>query len=85
MYLEMMKGLLTSFDEARLKSIYAPKMVAVPPADSRRDVMIMPDGEIRCYGVVDDEFRSVSLISGKRMVFLSSKNWPRLETMRCSV
>ena len=74
MYLEMMKGLLTSFDEARLKSIYAPKMVAVPPADSRRDVMIMPDGEIRCYGVVDDEFRSVPLISGKRMVFLSSKN-----------
>ena len=74
MYLETMKNLLTPFDEARLKAIYAPKIVAVPPADSRRDVIVMPDGEIRCYGAMDEAFRSVPLQNGKRMVYLSSQN-----------
>lgn len=74
MYLETMKKLLSPFDEARLKAIYAPKIVAVPPADSRRDVCIMPDGEIRCYGMVDEMFRPVPKKDGKQMVYLSSKN-----------
>lgn len=38
----------------RLKSIFAPKVVGVPPVNTSHDLMLMPDGEIRHYGFLDD-------------------------------
>lgn len=37
-------------DRIELKSIFAPRVVAVPPNYAYRDLCVMPDGEIRHYG-----------------------------------
>ena len=51
-YLEELKSRLSKEDAERLNAIYAPKEVAVPPADAYQSLCVMPDGEIRCYGKV---------------------------------
>ncbi len=44
---------LTEEDRGFLQAIYAPKVVAVPPSDAFRDLCVLPDGEIRCYGQIN--------------------------------
>ena len=52
-YLNILERNLTANDQRLLKEIYAPKVVGIPPEDSRRSLMVMPDGEIRCYGITN--------------------------------
>lgn len=69
-YLELMKNRLSEEDAERLRGIYAPKEVAVPPSDAYHSLCIMPNGEIRCYGRIplsdlpNGEFREVYISSG---------------------
>ncbi|MBQ4321946.1 MAG: hypothetical protein IJC35_06865, partial [Oscillospiraceae bacterium] len=51
-YLKKMEARLTADRKDMLQRIWAPVVVAVPLSDSRRDVCIMPDGEIRSYGML---------------------------------
>lgn len=48
-YIKKIEDRLEPWQKEALKSIYAPTVVATPLADSRRDVCILPDGEIRSY------------------------------------
>lgn len=49
-YLEAMRSRLSPEDSCLLSRVYAPLVVAVPPANARAYVCTMPDGEIRAYG-----------------------------------
>ena len=49
-YLKAMCSRLTSEDSSMLSRIHEPIAVAVPPANARAYVCMMPDGEIRAYG-----------------------------------
>lgn len=76
-YLEQMQKNLTESDKRRLSEIYAPVVVAVQPDDSRRGLCVMPDGEIRYYGV---EGKKHCWAKDGRSVYLSSYNgldWTR--------
>lgn len=68
--LEDLFSRLTDADLIRLHSIHAPVTVAVPPEDSRRAIVVMPDGEIRVYG----ETGKKDVFSAGRQVYLSSTN-----------
>lgn len=49
-YLEAMEARLSADQKDMLQRIWEPTVVATPLEDSRRDVCILPDGEIRSYG-----------------------------------
>ena len=49
-YINRIEESLCADAKDMLKRIYEPVAVAIPLSDSRRDVCIMPDGEIRSYG-----------------------------------
>lgn len=51
-YIEVIKNMLTDEQKKMLKDIYAPKIVGVPLADSRRALCVLPTGEIRAYGKI---------------------------------
>lgn len=53
--IEVIRNLLTPDDAEQLKRIHAPVVVETPLFDSRRDLCVMPDGEIRGYGFVSAE------------------------------
>lgn len=61
---------LSPADRGRLKRIWAPAIVNIPAEDARRNLCVMPDGEIRSYGMAD---RPDPFTRG-RDVYLSSKN-----------
>ena len=69
--LEKLEALLSDKDRERLKKIYAPTVVCVQPDDARRGMCVMPDGEIRSYGITDKRH----VWDGGRYVYLSSRNW----------
>ncbi|MBO7148785.1 MAG: exo-alpha-sialidase [Clostridia bacterium] len=52
-YIEKIASLMSEADKNEYKRIFEPRVVAVPPADSRRDVCVCADGEIRAYGARD--------------------------------
>jgi hypothetical protein len=52
-HIEKLQALLKPEDERQLKEIFSPRVVAVPPDDARRSICVMPDGEIRYYGFVN--------------------------------
>jgi len=54
-FIGKMAGLLSDWDQKRLKEVYAPVIVAVPPANAWKHLCVMPDGEIRSYGCTGDE------------------------------
>lgn len=72
MRIEEMKKCLSAADERRLKAIYAPKVVGVQPEDTRRGICVMPDGEIRSYGIA--EKKNVFRNDEAKVVYLSSRN-----------
>ena len=43
---------ITKNDRDRLEKIFAPTVVTVPIENARRNIAVMPDGEIRSYGLV---------------------------------
>ena len=49
-YLQNLERRLRDDQKDLLRRIWAPTVVGTPLADSRRDVCILPDGEIRSYG-----------------------------------
>ena len=51
--LNVMAAQLTESDVRLLKEIYEPTIVGVPLEDARRGLMVMPDGEIRSYGMAN--------------------------------
>lgn len=78
-YLDRIKANLTEADRRRLNAVYEPFVAAVPPDDSRRGLCVMPNGELRCYGV---EGRTHGKREGGRMIYLYSRNgldWTRGE------
>lgn len=52
-YINEMKKMLSAEDETFLKSIYEPTVVSVPPCDACRNMCVLPDGEIRIYGMTN--------------------------------
>lgn len=38
----------------RLQSVFAPAVVGIPPTNAIRELMMIPDGEIRHYGFEGD-------------------------------
>ncbi len=67
--LKRMESRLLEEDRRFLQRVYAPQVVAVPPRDAAKSLCLMPDGEIRIYGVADkkepdDEGRQVYIASG---------------------
>jgi len=65
----------------RLADIFAPRTVAVPPTNPIRDLMLLPDGEIRHYG-----FRAISGGDPFHNIYLSSTDrgfsWVERESPR---
>ncbi len=59
---------LSESDLYRLKDIFSPKVVAVPPGNPHRSLCQMPDGEIRFYG-------SYALRDKKVRCYMSSVNY----------
>ena len=49
-YLDAMEAGMREDSRDMLRRIWEPTVVGAPLADARRDVCILPDGEIRCYG-----------------------------------
>lgn len=49
-YLQKMENRMTEEQRDRLRRIWEPAVVTTPLSDSRRDLCILPDGEIRSYG-----------------------------------
>ena len=49
-YIKRLENALTEDQKDMLSRIYEPTVVATPMSDSRRDLCILPDGEIRSYG-----------------------------------
>lgn len=75
--IEKMQSLLNERDLERLKEIYEPTVVCIQPDNSHNGICVMPDGEIRSYGVLD------STLEGEyRLGYLSSRNcgmdWTRV-------
>ncbi|MBQ8352065.1 MAG: exo-alpha-sialidase [Clostridia bacterium] len=52
-YIKQIENNLSKEDREFLKSVYAPRVVAVPPSDACRSMCVTPDGEIRIYGALD--------------------------------
>lgn len=53
--------------------IFSPKIVAIPPEDSRRAICVLADGEIRVYGATDKTVLHGTLDT-YRPVYISSKD-----------
>ncbi len=52
-YLQAMENRLSDDDKTLLSSIWAPCVMAVPPENAWRSLCVTPDGELRCYGVIN--------------------------------
>ena len=83
---------LTAEETAFLQEIKSPVVVGIPLADARKDICVMPDGEIRAYGTLDSLYLSsvdCGLTWKKHRVrgkMLSSKWIPELKLwVRCDV
>lgn len=70
-YLKNMESSLTEEQKDMLKRIYAPTVVAVPLSNARKNVCILPDGEIRSYGML---YRSSIWSKDGQSAYLSSKD-----------
>ena len=68
-YLRNLENRLNDNQRDILKRIYEPTVVATPLSNSRRDVCILPDGEIRAYGMLNT---SGCLTKDGRAAYLSS-------------
>ena len=49
-YLRNLEARMSEDQKDMLRRIYEPTVVAVPLSFARRDLCILPDGEIRAYG-----------------------------------
>ena len=49
--LKAMEQRLSQEEKEMLQRIYEPTVVGIPPSDARNSLCVMPDGEIRAYGV----------------------------------
>lgn len=68
-YLEAIKSNLNQDSLDMLKRIYEPTVVATPLSDSRRDLCVLPNGEIRSYGKL---YTKHIIERGGQMAYLSS-------------
>lgn len=71
-YIKNIEMKLTDDQKDVLKRIYEPTVVATPLSDSRRDLCILPDGEIRSYGKLYKEKYFCSTLG--QTAYLSSKD-----------
>lgn len=74
-YLSAMEKRLSDDQKDMLKRIYEPQVVGVPLEDSRKAVCVMPDGEIRAYGILYVQVeisRQKELYDGEQRAYLSS-------------
>ena len=71
-YKDIIASLLGAGDTERLKAIYEPTVVGVMPEDARRGLCVMPDGELRSYGVYGK--RHLWDSEGARACYMSSQN-----------
>jgi hypothetical protein len=63
---------ITPATEDWLHSIHAPRVVGVPPTNAIRELMILPDGEIRHYG-----FDATNFSAWPHNIYLSSRDYGR--------
>lgn len=71
--LNIIEKTLCGADKRRLKAIYAPVVVTVPIEDARRNLCVMPDGEIRAYGLTEKK-ELIEEGKGGLAAYLSSRN-----------
>ncbi|MCR5262397.1 MAG: glycoside hydrolase [Clostridiales bacterium] len=71
-YKQAIAGTLDGCDAERLKAIYEPTVVGVMPEDARRGLCVMPDGEIRSYGVCGK--KSIWDYEGAKACYVSSRS-----------
>ena len=69
-YTELIEKNLNEEDTQVLKSIYAPTVVAVPPADATSSMCVTTDGEIRMFGLANRKHPD----DPGTNVYMSSKN-----------
>lgn len=69
-YLEQLTQLLSEQDSRMLQRIFEPVVVGIPPEDARRGLCVMPDGEIRSYGVADKQH----VADEGQVVYLASRD-----------
>ncbi len=71
--IKILENTLSDRDKERLKSIFAPTVVCVPPEDARRHLIVMPDGELRYYGVIGRKtpYDDVAVLT---KIYYSSRN-----------
>ena len=67
----MAQGLSES-DKRILQSIYEPTVVGIPAEDARRSLMVMPDGELRCYG--RSNIKVLYSLNDGDLIYLSSRD-----------
>ncbi|MBE7053113.1 MAG: exo-alpha-sialidase [Ruminococcaceae bacterium] len=88
-YIKNLEKNLTKDQKDILKHIYEPTVVATPLADSRRDICILPDGEIRSYGRLyskkhGDKTGQVAYLSSKDCGLSWSINYSHSKMNSCT-
>lgn len=73
-YIKSLKEKLTDDQKDILKHIYEPTVVGVPLSDSRRDLCVLPNGEIRSYGLIYPQKPFGHPQRGGQTAYLSSKD-----------
>ncbi|MEE0928983.1 MAG: sialidase family protein [Acutalibacteraceae bacterium] len=68
-YLKNLENRLNDDQKDMLKRIYEPTVVEIPLSDSRRDLCILPNGEIRSYGTL---YGSQHMSQDGQIAYLSS-------------
>ena len=71
--IEAIEKHLTDSDKERLKRIYAPTVVTVPIENARRNLLVMPNGEIRSYGLTQ-KTKAADEGMGGIPAYISSEN-----------
>ena len=82
-YKKAIAGLLDDNDTRRLKEIYEPTVVGVMPEDARRGLCVMPDGELRSYGLCGK--KNIWDYDGAEACYMSSYNGGLDWRFRCAV
>lgn len=73
-YLSAIENRLSDDQKDILKKIYEPQVVGVPLDDARRSLCVMPDGELRCYGIlyIKERCHKPELYEGEQPAYIYS-------------
>ncbi len=80
-YIEKIASLMSEEDRREYDRIWAPRVVTVSPYYARRNMCVMPDGELRLYGICDKT--DIRVEDSGRRIYMASRDgglsWKRHE------